>query len=289
MAQINAKLVKQLRDKTGAGMGDCKKALIETDGDVDAAVDYLRSKGVKESQATRAATEGAIAIKVSDDGQSAAIVELHCETDFAARSDNFRKLLDTIVDAVLEHKPDSVEATKALDSVSKGLQDAAAVTIRENIVLAQAEHKALDGDGRMTAYVHHNGMVGTLVAAKSDASVAGKPELDGVLRDVAMHATAHDPSPVAVDRDSIDKDIVEREKAIYQRQMDDDPSNAKKPENVKQKIIDGKLRKFFEERALLEQKFVKNPELSVRDLLAQAGKDLGGEVSVSWFTRLQVG
>lgn len=289
MAQITATLVKQLRDKTGAGMGDCKKALVETDGDVEKAVDVLRAKGIKTSQASRDAAEGAIAIKASGDGKGVAMVMLKCETDFAARNDNFKALLNTIVDAVLEAKTSDLDAIKAIDSVAKGLQEAAAITIRENVVLDSAQYRTLDGDGKIATYVHHNGKVGVALAVNANADVTGKDEFDALLKDLAMHATAHVPTPVAVDKDSVPQDLVSRERTVALKQIDEDPKLSGKPDNIKEKMVDGKLRKFFEERALLEQKFVKDPSQKVRELLTSKGKDLGSEISVAWFVRQAVG
>ena len=288
MTQISAALVKQLRDKTGAGMGDCKKALMETDGDVEAAVDVLRSKGLKASKAAEATAEGAVSLKVSDDAKAIALVELRCQTDFAARSDNFSKLMDVVSAAVVEHKVGDPEAAKELAPVKEGLQEATAITIRENINVTRAEYKTLEGEGRIGAYVHHNGTIGAAVAINAPAG-ADADKLDALAREIGMHVTAHDPSPVGLDRDSIPEDLVAREKAIYLKAMEDDPKDAKKPQNIKEKIVEGKLRKFFEERALLEQKFVKNPDQSIRELLAATGKDLGGDVSIAWFERLAVG
>jgi elongation factor Ts len=289
VTQISAKLVKELRDKTGAGMGACKKALVETEGDVDKAVDLLRAKGVKPDQANRATAEGAITFKVADGGKAVAAVELRCETDFAAKNENFQKLLGLIADKTLEHKFATTDAAKADEVIAAGIQEAAAMTIRENIVLGEALYKPLEGDGTIGTYVHHNGRVGVAVALTGGADVVAKDEAATLLKDLCMHATAHHPAPVAVDKDGIPEDLVAREKAVALASIDEDPKNAAKPDNIKEKMVEGKLRKFFEERALLEQKFVKDPSLKVRDLLAQKGKELGGDLSVAWFVRRAVG
>lgn len=289
MAKISAALVKQLRDKTGAGMGDCKKALVETDGDVEAAVDVLRSKGVKASQLTRETAEGAVRFTLADDAKSVAVVELRCETDFAARNDNFVKLLDTISGIVMEQAPESVEAAREVPAVKDGIQDAAAVTIRENIQLYSAEKKVLEGEGKIGTYVHHNGKVGVAVGLNASSDVAGKEGFDELLKDLCMHATAHMPPPAGVDRDSISGDLVERERAVALKTIDEDPKMSSKPDEIKQKMVDGKLRKFFEERALLDQKFVKDPNLSIAKLVEAKGKELGGDIKIAWFVRQQVG
>ena len=288
MAQITAALVKQLRDKTGAGMGDCKKALVETDGDVEAAVDVLRSKGVKASQASRETGEGAVSLKASADGKAVAIVELGCETDFAARNEGFQKLLSLITDEVLANKFETLDAAKEHEPIKSGLQEAAAVTIRENIVLKRASYRELEGEGKIGTYVHHNGRVGVAIGLSASADVAGQEGVDTLLKDLAMHATAHVPNPVAIDKDSVPADLVEREKQIALRAIDENPKDASKPQNIKEKMVEGKLRKFFEERALLEQKFVKDPSTKVSELVAKTSKDVGAELGVSWFVRVEL-
>lgn len=289
MADISAALVKKLRDQTGAGMGQCKKALEESGGDIEKAVDILRAKGIKADQAAKAAAEGAITMRVSPDAKAVTIIELRCETDFAARSANFKALLETVAKSVEEAGAADLEAAKALPAVAKGLQEAAAMTIRENIVLQEATRRGLDGDGRVAAYVHHNGLLGVAMAGNAPAAVAKKPEFEQLLRDLAMHATAHDPAPIAVDRDQIPQDVVARERAIALAQIDENPKEAAKPQNIKEKMVEGKLRKFYEDRALLEQKFVKDPEQTIRALLEKASKDLGGEIKIAWFVRRAVG
>jgi len=289
MANINAALVKQLRDKTGAAMGACKKALVESDGDIDKAVDILRAKGIKPDQASRDASEGAILLKTAADGKGVAIVELRCETDFAAKSENFQKLLNEIADAVLEHKTANVDEAKAIEGVSAGLQEAGAVTIRENVVLGRAEYRSLEGEGKIGTYTHHNGKVGVAIAVNASSDVYGKGEFDVLLKDLAMHATAHVPNPVAVDKDSVPEDLVAREKAVALQTIDQDPKLSSKPDEIKEKMVQGKLRKFFEERALLEQKFVKDPSQKVSDLLNKHAKELGGDIKIAWFVRQAVG
>lgn len=289
MADIPASLVKQLRDQTGAAMGACKKALEESGGDVAKAVDILRAKGIKPDQATRAAAEGAVAFKLSPDQRSVAVVEMRCETDFAARSDNFQKLLGMVAESVLETRPKDIEAVKAIPAVAKGLQEAGAITIRENIVLATAEVRSVEGEGAIGSYVHHNGTVGAAVGFAAPAAATQTPAFAELARAVAMHVVAHDPSPLAVRREQIPADLVERERAVFMKQLDEDPKEKAKPANIKEKVVEGRMRKFYEERALLEQKSVKDPELSISALLEKAGKELGGKVEIQWFVRKQVG
>lgn len=289
MANISAALVKQLRDKTGAGMGECKKALIETDGDVEQAVDVLRSKGVKAEQLTRETAEGAIRLDAAADGKSVAVVELRCETDFAARNDNFVRLLELVSKVVHEQAPANLEAAKAIPAIKDGLQEAAAVKIRENIQLHTAEKRTLKGEGKIGTYVHHNGKVGVAMAVNTTAAVMGQEGFSELLKDLCMHATAHQPPPAGVDRTSIPSDLVERERQVALATLDEDPKMAAKSAEIKDKMVEGKLRKFYEERALLDQKFVKDPNLSIGKLIEAKAKELGGEIKIAWFVRQQVG
>lgn len=288
MAEITAALVKTLRDKTNAPMGKCKQALEKTGGDIEAAVDYLRSLGVKPAGEENKAAEGMVALQVAPDGKGLGVVRLLSETDFAARSENFKKLLDVVMKSVVQHRPKDAEAAKALPDVKRELQEAGAMTIRENIVLDRAEFKPLDGDGKIVTYVHHTGQVGVAVAARCKPDIAKKPELEALLRDVAMHATAHDPPPLGLEKDSVPKDLVERERGVYLKAIDENPADAKKPANIKEKMVEGKMRRFYEERVLLEQKFVKDPETSIRQLVERAAKSLGGDVQLAWFVRVAV-
>lgn len=291
MVEINAALVKQLRDMAnGAPMGKCKKALEENGGDLQKALDALRAANpaMKPNEDKKKA-EGAVALQLAPDGKGVAAVMITCDTDFAARSENFKKLMNTVVSAVLQSKAKDAAATAELPSVKKEMQEAKAMTIRENLELARAEFRAVEGDGRANVYVHHNGTVGVAVGISCPADVAKKPALEALIRDICMHATAHDPAPIAVDKDGIPADLVAREKAVYLKQIDENPADAKKPQNIKEKMVEGRLRKFYEERALLEQKYVKDPESSIRQLLEKAGKDLGGQLKVSWFVRLSIG
>jgi elongation factor Ts len=288
MADITAAMVKALRDKTGAPMGKCKQALEKCDGDIEKAVDYLRSLGVKPAGEENKAAEGMVAMAISPDGKGLASVKVLCETDFAARSENFKKLVDVVVADVLKNKAKDVDAARLLPNVKKEMQEAGAMTIRENLQLDRAEFKSVEGDGKIVTYVHHTGQVGVAVAAQAPGAVVTKPEFEALLRDIAMHATAHDPAPVAVDKDGVPADLVARERAVYLQAIDENPADAKKPANIKEKMVEGKMRRFYEERVLLDQKFVKDPETSIRQLIEKTGKAAGGEIKLAWFSRLAV-
>lgn len=293
--EINAALVKQLRDKTGAGISDCKKSLEESAGDLKKAEELLRSKGVKVSVTTRATAEGTLVVRTSHDGRAAALIELKCETDFSARNTGFQALAGRIADAVLKAGvPDAAQAQKlpveGAASVEAAIQQEMTIGVRENVRLEWVEFKKLDGPGRIGSYVHSNNKLAVLVGlrAPNDAAVA-KPEFAEVAKDVAMHVAGHVPAAVAVDRKGVPQDIVETERRIILKHMDDDPKDAKKPPQVKEKIVDGKMGKFYKERVLLEQQFVKDENQTVEQLLANTGKAIGGAPAVAWFTRRQLG
>lgn len=272
---ISAKDVKALRDKTGAGMMDCKKALAEADGDMDAAVEYLRKKGqkVSEKRADREANQGLIVAKVSDDGSKAAAIEINCETDFVARNDDFQAKADKFVSLAFENEIG--EAKELLKVKSNGLSVADQLKdmvgkIGEKIEISHTVF--VKTDGTVVSYIHPGNQLGVLV------EFDGKLEDDNVGKDVAMQIAAM--NPLAVDRDGVDTTIVEKELEIAKDQL----LNEGKPEHIAEKAAQGKLRRFYEENVLLEQKFVKDNSLSVKEYLKQ-----NDAPTVKAFHRLQLG
>ena len=273
MAAVTAAQVKALRDRTGAGMMDCKKALVEAGGDLDAAVEAMRMQGLAaaDRKAGRVAAEGLIAIDV--DGSRGAIVEVNCETDFVAREDEFRSFAGEVAGLLLAHAPDGSEALGALtfdDGVTVEDRRRELVSrIGENIAVRRFE--ILDsGDGSVAGY-SHGGRIGVLVAveAPADAAAVGK--------DVAMHVAAS--RPLAVSESDLPADLVERERAIIEAQAAD----SGKPPAIMEKIVEGRLRKFTDESTLLGQPFVKDPDSRVADYLA------GRNAEVRRFVRFEVG
>ncbi|MEM7413822.1 MAG: translation elongation factor Ts [Myxococcota bacterium] len=281
MADISAKDVKSLREQTGAGMMDCKKALTEAGGDLAKAVEVLRERGLAKAgkREGRATSEGVIAIALA--GTNGGMVELGCETDFVARTDDFIALGDKLAQAVAaDGGPDSAEAL--LDSTLDGekVQDqivAAIAKLGENVVLKRAARLAVPS-GQVGGYVHAGGKLGVLVALATDDS---GDALGTLAKDIAMHVAAADPSPVAVDRDGVASDLLDAEREIYKKQA----LAEGKPEKILDKIVEGKINKFVSEIALVEQAFVKDPDKSVGDLL----KAHGSPVNVSSFTRFKLG
>ena len=268
---ITASLVKELRERTGSGMMECKKALVETGGDIEAAAELMRKSGAAKAdkKAGRVAADGAIKVHVSEDGKSAVILEINSETDFVAKDDNFQTFADQVLAAVFEQQPESVEQLAGLQlesgqSVEEARQ-ALIAKVGENIQVRRFQR--LETDGSIASYAH-GARIGVLVDSTADADLA---------RDIAMHIAAVNPQ--FVDQDAIPAEFVEKEKSILVAQAE---SSGKPPEII-EKMIQGKLNKFLAEVTLLGQPFVKDPEQNVGKLLAGAG------ASVNGFVRYEVG
>jgi elongation factor Ts len=285
-------LVKDLRDKTGAGMMDCKKALTETNGDVEAAIDWLRAKGLSKAakKAGRAAAEGLVAIAVEDQGPGAAgaLIELNSETDFVARNETFQAAARAIAKAALPAKGD-LEKIKA--STGAGLEGTVqdhitnlVATIGENMELRRAAYLAVP-NGVVASYIHNSagdglGRIGILVAVESTGA---KPALLEIGKKVAMHVAAALPMSLAVE--DLDQDAIARERAVFSEQA----RQSGKPENIIEKMVDGRLRKFYEEVVLLKQAFVLDPEKTVEAAVKAAEKEAGAPVKIAAFARLTLG
>lgn len=288
MAEITASQVKALRDQTGAGMMDCKAALAETGGDLDAAVDWLRAKGLSKAakKADRVAAEGLVA--VAGAGQKAAIVEVNAETDFVARNDAFQKLVSTIAEVALSVDGD-VEALAGATypGTSNSVDDEIRETvgqIGENMTLRRAAALSV-GKGAVATYVHSAtapglGRLGVIVALESEGE---QSKLDAFGRQVAMHVAA--TNPLAVDIDGLDPAIVERERNVLREQA----RESGKPDDIIEKMIEGRLRKYYEESVLLKQTFVIDGESSVEQAVEAAAKDAGAPIAITGFVRFALG
>ncbi len=288
MSEITAAMVKALRDDTGAGMMDCKRALSETAGDKEAAIDWLRAKGLAAAakRAERVAAEGLVAVALSE--AAGAMVEVNAETDFVARNEVFQELVRTIAEVALERGGDP-EALAAADypgaGHSLGEQITRAVaTIGETIRLRRAARLAVDS-GVVASYVHAAvvpgmGRIGALVAL-SAAGDADKLRAFG--KQLAMHIAWADPSAVTVD--GLDSALVERERTVLSRQA----RESGRPEEIIVKMIEGRLRKFYQEVVLLEQTYVIDGESKVADALAAAAEEVGGAIKVAGFVRFGLG
>jgi elongation factor Ts len=288
MAAYTAKDVSELRQRTQAGMLDCKKALEENQGDMDAAIEWLRKKGIArgENRAGRTASEGKIVAKSSPDGRTGAIVELNSETDFVARNEAFGQTAEKIAATLLaDGKSDGVVASaegSPLMSAKFGsgtLADSLKEftgTIGENIVLRR--YARFGGAGAVGAYVHHNGKVGTLVELAGITGEAGQQ----LARTIAEHVTAGVPTvPVAVTRDDVPAELVERERRIFSEQA----AASGKPANIIEKMVGGRIDKYFKEVTLLDQPWVRDDSKTISQLV----KDAGPAVSIRRFARFQIG
>ena len=288
MAAISASMVMKLRKMSGQGMMDCKKALTETDGDVNKAMELLRKKGlaILSKRAERETSEGIIVSKMSEDGKVAVMATLCCETDFVTKSDDFVAAAERLADYAMAADEDN-GAENILETAMDGknfrdcLTELISKTGEKTEVGDYAKYK-LDGPGLIGVYIHFNGKVGTMVQidASSD-DVAAADALKQTAADIAMHITA--ANPLALDKDEIDAETIEREKAIFAEQV------KKKPANIIDKIVEGKLKKFFAENCLLAQAFVKDDSKTIAQVLAEAGKQTGGEAKIRRFARFDVG
>jgi len=288
MAEITAKLVKDLRERTGAGMMDCKKALTESDGDIEAAVDWLRTKGLAAAakKAGRLAAEGLVGVATA--GKVGAAVELNAETDFVARNESFQQIVSTLATIALENKGDLATLKAApFPNSDRNVEDEVThqiATIGENMTLRRSEAVEV-GNGVVTSYVHNAlapglGRIGVIVGLESEGDEAKLSELG---KQIAMHIAA--ASPLALSRDDLDAAYVEKERAVLVEQA----RESGKPDNIIEKMIEGRLRKYFEEVCLLDQVFVIDGETRVSKVLEAAAKDAGGPISIAGFVRFQLG
>ena len=283
--EITAEMVKTLREKTDAGMMDCKKALKETGGDLEAAIAYLRQQGlaVASKRAGRATSEGLVWAHLTPDHQTGVLLEVNCETDFVAKTDSFQELGSRLAEQL---------AAAALETVQELLAQTAphlpGLTVADyvNDVIAKTGEKChvrrftrYQGD-LVTAYIHHGGKIGVLLELKGSGAT---PEALAAAKDLAMQVAA--ANPLAVSREELAADLVAQEKAIYTAQA----AASGKPAPIVEKMVAGRLEKFYKEVCLLQQPFVKNPDQTVAQFLKEVGQKLGKEIRVTRFTRYQVG
>ncbi len=282
MASISAQDVKTLRESTGAGMMDCKKVLTEADGDPQKALELLRERGLSKAgkRAGRETSEGTIAIAI--EGTTSVMIELGCETDFVAKTDDFQGLANEIATAIMNDgsaaNVQQAHALKSGDETIEARVTNAAATMGENISLKRVERVA--SDTVVGSYIHMGGKLGVVVALSGGADGADA-DYASVAKDVAMHVAAIDPTPIAIDRAAVPADLVESEKTILRNQA----LQSGKPENIVDKIVEGRINKFYAENCLLEQAFVKDPDTTVAKVLA--ANDAG--LTVASFHRFKLG
>jgi elongation factor Ts len=273
MAEITVAQIGKLRRQTGAGLMDCKKALTETEGDVEAAIEWLRKKGAStaEKKSTRTTSEGVIALNLTDDGKKGTLVEINCETDFVAKNDKFQEFCNEIATAYSENPEADLEEKRTV----------AVAEIGENVQLTRNESLRLEGSGAVATYIHHGAKVGVLAAVETGKDETAQAEpFKQLLSDITLQITAANPE--ALDRNALDQDKLEKERGIAREQFKDKPAQAI------EKIVEGKIEKYYSEVCLLDQDFVKG-EGSVKDHVTAVAKELGDEITIKAFTRFQMG
>ncbi|MBL7116021.1 MAG: translation elongation factor Ts [Kiritimatiellae bacterium] len=277
MVDITAALVKQLRDATNVSMMECKRALQETEGDLDKATTLLREKGmaVAAKRAAKAANQGIIAATSADEGKTLAMAEVNCETDFVARNSDFKAFVEQVAEAALG-------TDDALCEVMHDTLIEKIASIGENIKIRRNTRYTLQGTGKVASYIHMGGKVGVLieVACGKDETVTS-PIFDELVRDLTLHIAA--TAPACLTSDEVPEEDVAAESAIFAKQVEG------KPENIIEQIVKGKIRKYFSEICLVEQGFVKEPKVSITELLDEKGKELGDELKIKRFVRYQLG
>lgn len=282
--EIKISLIKELREKTGAGMADCKNALVEAKGNIEKAIEYLRKKGaaVASKRADKIAKEGAVKMKIRDDKKKASIIEINCETDFVAKSDDFQKFSQSIADTVLTNNISDYNSL--LESVT---QDK--LTVRDNLdslmskIGERIEIKRFTvfetTKGFISGYVHFGSKLGALVKFEGTSN----EETDSIGKKIAMQVVAM--NPISIGRDGVDKDLIEKEKDIYNSQA----KNENKPEKIIEKIVQNKLEKFYQENCLLEQEYINDANMTVNDLLNEYRKKTAENLNILEFIRYQLG
>ncbi len=288
MSKITASMVKELREKTGAGMMDCKQALTENDGDMEKAIDWLRAKGLSKAakKSSRAAAEGLVGVVT--DGARAALVEVNSETDFVARNEEFQKMVGEIARVALDAKGD-VEALKAAtfpgsDKTVEEYVKEMVGKIGENMTVRRTAYLEVP-EGAVVAYMHNQaapglGKIGVLVALESSGDVAKLEELG---KKLAMHVAA--AAPLALTEADIPAEVAERERAVYMEQA----RESGKPENIIEKMVEGRMKKFFKESVLMSQLFVMDNETPVEKVVKDAESEVGAPVKLTGFARMQLG
>jgi elongation factor Ts len=290
MAEITAAGVKELRERTGAGMMDCKKALGATGGDLEKAIEYLREKGLAAvaKKAGRIAAEGLVTAYISDDKKIGVLAEVNCETDFAAKNPDFQRFANEVAALVAAQAPADTEAVAnlAMDGGKTVAETMAGLiaTVGENMTMRRFIRFELTGNGIVDYYIHLGGKIGVLIeCATAKSETAANPEFASLVRDLAMQVAA--AKPEYVNRADVPATVLEHEKAIYRAQA----VNEGKPEAIAEKIMVGRLGKYYKEVCLLEQPFIKDNELTITKLLAKNNAKLGEDIKIIRFARFEKG
>ena len=288
MATITAKAVSDLRAKTGCGMMDCKKALVEANGDFDEAIKILREKGlaVAAKKADRIAAEGLVDILV--EGEKAAMIEVNCETDFVAKNASFQAFVKEILKLIIDNKPADLDALNAL-VMESGMTVEAALKdkifqIGENMSL----RRFLTVDGVMSSYIHGKGATGVIVKFIADDAAKNNEGFAEMAKNIALQVAAY-PNIQYVDREAVPASVVEEEMSIIKAQLKNDPKNASKPDQILEKIATGKLGKFYEANCLTDNAYVKDDSMTVAKYVESCAKAFGGSIKIDSFYRYEKG
>jgi len=283
---ITAGMVKELRERTGAGMMDCKKALSSANGDMEKAIEILREKGLAAAakKAGRIASEGLVDTYISEGGKVGAIVEVNCETDFVAKNEDFIAFVKNVAKQAAQSSAKDVEELLnekyiAGEGTVREVLTALIAKIGENMNLRRFERFTMEGNGLIKDYIHGGGRIGVMVCLKSDKDAA----LDELAKDIAMQIAAANPRYIT--RDDVPQDEIEKEKEIYKVQA----MNEGKPENIAEKMVAGRLQKFFKEVCLVEQIWIRDQDYTIKKLLDEKSKELGTSISVAKFVRFEKG
>jgi elongation factor Ts len=290
MAAITAGMVAELREKTGLGMMDCKKALVEADGDMSLAIENLRKKGAATAakRSGKATKEGKV-VSVND-GNFTAIVEINCETEPVSKVDDFVKLIEDVKNAIVAEKPADLDTLLALKIGAQTIKEKTLELIGkigEKIVVSSYHAENASGNEVNFSYVHSNGKIGSLVKLGADKNVADHGDVKQLGNDVAMQVAAQ--KPLAIDRNGIASEVIAKETEIIMAQMKNDPKNANKPDAVLEKIAEGKIGRFFKENTLLDQEFIKNDKLSIQQLIDDVSKKVGAALTVVGMKMIELG
>ncbi|MDO4175291.1 MAG: translation elongation factor Ts [Eubacteriales bacterium] len=289
---FTAKDVKALREQTNVGMMDCKKALQEADGDFDKAIELLREKGLAKAakKASRIAAEGIVSIEVCDACGAAAIVEVNSETDFVAKNADFQKFASDVAKVIIAENPADIEALKACkmgDTDVAGALQEKVLTIGENLQIRRFER--YDETTVNVGYTHMGGVIGVLVGLEVSDNIKGNPAVAELAKDIGMQAAAM--RPLFMDKSDVDQTTLDKEKEILMAQaMEENKTAAKpKPQNIIEKMVMGRIGKYYEENCLLQQAFVKENKVSVEKHIAAVAKELGGSIKLAKYTRYEKG
>lgn len=285
MAAITAKMVADLRAQTGCGMMECKKALTASNGDFDEAVKVLREKGlaVAAKKATRIASEGVVDIMLSEDGKTAAMIEVNAETDFVAKNEKFQEFVRGLLTTIIAHRPADVAALNTLpypdsDFTVEGKLKDMIFTIGENMNI----RRFLIVDGVLSTYIHGKGTTGVIINFEADDVCVANPGFAEFAKNIALQVAA---MPVLyLNKESVPAADLEAEKQIQLTLMKNDPKNANKPENILEKMIMGKMNKFYEKNCLTEQSYIKDDNMSVSQYVAACAKEFGGNIAIKGFS-----